>query len=369
MRRRELILLLTAAACSPRCLAQAGPGSGELRYLSVRGDRQRRYFVSGIERSGRVRFDLPLPERAHGIALHPSGDEAMVVARRPGRFLQRIDLRRGRLLETLACEEGRHFYGHAVFSPDGRRLYTTENDYEAGRGVIAVRDADDGYRLIDEFPSGGVGPHELRLLSDGRTLAVANGGIRTHPDFDRAPLNLESMRPVLAYLDRLDGRLLEAREPPPDLHHNSLRHLAVGAGDTVCAGMQYQGPKDRHPPLIALHRRGEPLRLLTPPAPVLEQMRNYCGSVCADASGNWFAVSSPRGSLVTFWSADGGEHLGQAQVEDGCGIAAGESPGEFLLSSGAGGLYRYRIADGTAAPLPQAGGGERLWDNHMTSLA
>ncbi|MGT2465595.1 DUF1513 domain-containing protein [Mesorhizobium atlanticum] len=27
-----------------------------------------------------------------------------------------------------------------------------------------------------------MGPHELLLLGDGRTLAIANGGIETHPD-------------------------------------------------------------------------------------------------------------------------------------------------------------------------------------------
>jgi hypothetical protein len=56
--------------------------------------------------------------------------------------------------------------------------------------VIGVRDASAGYRHIGELPSHGIGPHDLALLSDERTLVVANGGIRTHPDRRREELNL-----------------------------------------------------------------------------------------------------------------------------------------------------------------------------------
>ena len=38
-------------------------------------------------------------------------------------------------------------------------------------------------------------------MSDGRTIAVANGGIATHPDFDRVKLNLATMEPSLVRLD------------------------------------------------------------------------------------------------------------------------------------------------------------------------
>ncbi len=368
MKRRTFLFSLAAGAVAPLSLVKAAAGRDGLRFLSVRADRQRRYFVSGIDADGRLRFDLPLPGRAHAIAVHPGGEEAVVIARRPGTFLQRIDLRQGRLLERLACAPTRHLYGHAVHSPDGRRLYTTENDFEAGRGVIAVRDTQAGHRQIDEFDSGGVGPHELRLLADGDTLVVANGGIRTHPDFDRTPLNADDMQPNLSYIDRRQGRLLEARQLPASLHRNSIRHLAVGAGDRVCLAMQYQGPQDDLPPLIALHRRCECLQPLNPPGEVLRRMRNYCGSVCADPSGRRFAVSSPKGDLTSFWSADDGRYLGLAEVEDGCGIAPGETAGEFLLSSGTGGLYRYRVDQGGVQPLWQVEGEEILWDNHIAHL-
>lgn len=366
MKRRAFLTALAAAGLTPGSLVSASSQTTQLAYLSVRADQQRRHFVSGIDAQGRLRFDLPLPARAHAIAVHPSGEVAMVIARRPDTFLQPVDLRQGRLLPRLDCNPERHLYGHAVYSPDGRFLYTTENAFEAGRGVIGVREVASDYRQVDEFDSGGIGPHELCLLSDGHTLAVANGGMRTHPDFDRTVLNLGTMQPSLCYIDRQDGRLLESCRLSDALHQNSIRHLAVAGGDKICLAMQYQGRRNKRPPLIALHRRGDDLQLLAPPEDVLARMQNYCGSVTVDRSGSCFAVSSPRGDLVTFWSTKDGRFLSHASVADGCGIAATNSPGEFLLSSGEGGLYRYHISNSRLTPL--ADKGDRLWDNHIAGV-
>src|SRR3546814_20493551 len=82
----------------------------------------------------------------------------------------------------LGAPDGRHFYGHAVFDRAERLLYTTENDYEAGRGVIGVWDADAGYARAGELDAHGIGPHDLALGPDGRSLVIANGGLLTHPD-------------------------------------------------------------------------------------------------------------------------------------------------------------------------------------------
>ena len=82
--------------------------------------------------------------------------------------------------------------------------------------MIGVYDATDGFRRIGEFPTHGVGPHELLLLDDGRTLAIANGGIETHPDFGRAKLNIATMKPSFVFVDRITGDLIEKHELPPD---------------------------------------------------------------------------------------------------------------------------------------------------------
>lgn len=373
MQRRTLLqglllgLLPLSIEASPRARAL------QPRWISPRSDQQGRHWLTALDAQARPLWNLPLPGRAHGLATHPESGLLVAPARRPGRFLQVVDLASGRVLHTLESRADRHFFGHAVFSRDGRRLYTTENDFASGQGVIGVRDPDAGFAQIDELPSHGVGPHELALLSDGETLVIANGGIRTHPDTPRAMLNLDSMAPSLVYLNRHDGKLLEQVTLAPEWHQNSIRHLALDANDQICFGMQYQGSKQHRPPLVALHRLGRELQLCSAPDAIQQRMRNYCGSVLADPAGAWFAVSSPRGGLTTLWRGENGDYLGSLELVDGCGLAAGPESGELLLSSGQGKMLRFRPAldrsgESHAEEFFHPGSLDARWDNHMLTV-
>jgi hypothetical protein len=371
MNRRIFVQGLIGSALSlPLGLqAVAGQSPTQLRYLSARADRDGHYFLSGFDQSGALRFDLPLPARGHGIAVHPHLGQVVQVARRPGHYLLVVDAASGRVLHRVEGREDRVFFGHGAFSGDGHWFFTTENDFGNGRGVIGVRDVLAGYRQVGELPSHGIGPHELRMLSDGRTLVVANGGILTHPDTGRSKLNLDSMSPSLAYIDSRSGALLEERRLPQELHQNSIRHLGTTHDDRVCFIMQYQGSKREHPPLVGMHRRGGEIRLSEAPADIQRRMRNYCGSACADRSGRWFAVSSPHGGLVTFWDAHNGAYAGHTEVADGCGIAMGERSGEFLLSSGQGAVLRHRVGEDGSRALTRVEDLGARWDNHMAVVA
>jgi len=69
-----------------------------------------------------------------------------------------------------------------AFARDGRTLFATETAIETGDGVLGIYDAAADYRRRGEVPTHGLDPHEVRLMPDGRTLVIANGGILTHPD-------------------------------------------------------------------------------------------------------------------------------------------------------------------------------------------
>ncbi len=92
-----------------------------------------------------LRFRIALPGRGHAAAAHPTRPEAVAFARRPGTFVVDIDCVAGCETAQLTAPEGRLFHCHGAFSLDGRWLYTTENDYEAARGVIGLWDAAHGY--------------------------------------------------------------------------------------------------------------------------------------------------------------------------------------------------------------------------------
>ncbi|MBC7134892.1 MAG: DUF1513 domain-containing protein, partial [Oceanibaculum nanhaiense] len=166
-------------------------------YLSARADREGKFFASGFDADGAKLFDLPMPARGHGSAVspdgRPSGRQAVFFGRRPGRFALVIDSASGRVAHTIPAIEDRAFAGHGLFVKGGRLLLATEIDYAGKRGLIGLYDAADSFRRIGEWQTGGLDPHDLRLLPDGRTLIVANGGILTHPEVQRMKLNLDSM--------------------------------------------------------------------------------------------------------------------------------------------------------------------------------
>ena len=334
-----------AAAFEPECFAASRKDD--------RGNFQAALFtLAGDEQA------IELPGRGHDIALRPGGGEWVAFARRPGRFGVAVPLRSVPPI-WFAAKPGRHFFGHGTFSSDGRLLYATENDYDRAAGMIGVRDATDGYKQIGEFPAYGMEPHDIALLADGRTMAIANGGIRTHPDLGPDELNLAEMQPSLVYVDVATGDLLEEHRLAPELHQLSIRHLALGADDTVVFGCQYRGPEEDAPALIGFHRRGETPVIVEAPGPMQSALRNYIGSVAADRSGGIVAASAPKGGQITYWDVASRRYLGACDLSDGCGLAPTHRSASFLLTSGEGWLV-------TAGPRGAVSrrASQFHWDNH-----
>ncbi|TIW80484.1 MAG: DUF1513 domain-containing protein, partial [Mesorhizobium sp.] len=210
---------------------------------------------------------------------------------------------------TIASIAGRHFFGHGVFSPDGALLYATENDFDNAAGVVGVYDAKAGFSRVGEFPTYGMGPHELLLLGDGRTLAIANGGIETHPDYGRAELNIATMKPSYTLVDRITGDLIEKHELPPALHQLSIRHM----------DRDHRGPATDRPALVGRAARGKELELVEMPQDVLSGFRNYIGSVAANAVTGTIAVTSPEGNSLAVIDAASGRVVATRSLVEVCG--------------------------------------------------
>ena len=177
-------------------------------------------------------------------------------------------------------------------------------------------------------------------MPDGETLAVAVGGILTHPEEGRTKLNIPEMNPSLVYMNANSGQLISRHQLPPRMRKLSLRHLSVNGEGLLCFGLQNEGPKWEYPALVGTHRMGEDLRLLEAPIEIWQGMKNYCGSVAFDATGKILAASSPRGNMISFWEAGSGQHLYATQATDGCGIAPDGEEGSFLITCGTGEILR-----------------------------
>jgi hypothetical protein len=359
--RREFLVGAASSAvvlAMPRDRARAARDM-EL-FAAARRDDRGTYSAALFSLEGGDVRSVELPERGHDIALRPGSGEWVAFARRPGRFGVAVPTD-GRAPVWFTAKPDRHFFGHGVFSADGKLLYTTENDYQKAQGIIGVRDATDSYKQIGEFSARGMEPHDVQLLSDGRTMVIANGGIRTHPDSGADEMNLRDMKPSLVYVDLSTGDLIEEQKLAPVLHQLSIRHLALAVGDTVVFGCQYRGPEADAPPLLGFHRRGEQPVIVPAPAETQLALQNYIGSVSADAGGNIVAASAPKGGLITYWDVSTRRFLGSYELNDGCGIAPTRHKASFLLTSGQGWLVETDVAD---ALDEERRSSPYEWDNH-----
>lgn len=349
--RRTLIKGLAAAAILPR---RGWAAAGSPEWVAAARCPDGSHAIYGLDEGGGLVFAVPLPARGHAAAAHPTRAEAIAFARRPGVFALILDCRTGTVSGRLAPPPGLQFNGHGAFSPDGTRLYTSEVVAKGSSGCIGIWDATRGYGRLGELESQGIGPHELRTRPHG-TIIVANGGIETDPQ-DRTPLNLDRMRPNLAVLSP-DGALLSRTELEPDLHQNSIRHLAL-LPDGVAFAMQWQGDPAEPVPLLGI--ANVETRLAAPPEAEGQAMQGYAGSVAA--SGGLIAVTSPRGGVVMI-HGDDGAHRATLRRADICGVAAA-TDAPFALTDGGGAVW---AADETGLRLRARH--DLSWDNHLVKIA
>lgn len=324
------------------------------------------FGIGIVNEFGQVLARITLPGRGHGVAVSPDKRRFVAFARRPGTFAVVVRPYEDAEPRLMSAEPGRHFYGHGVFSREGRLLYAVENDFAAARGVVGVYDASGAeIRRIGELDTGGIGPHDILLAPDGKTLIVANGGIKTHPDRAREKLNLDTMSPSVVFLDAGSGDLLAEHRLDSALHQLSLRHMALDAKGRAWVGGQFEGPEDETPPLVGVFSRDAAPVLTGIPGGIAGTLRNYIGSVTANQTGEVIATSAPRGGQTLFWNAATGAFLGGQAVPDGCGVAPIDQ-GSFLISDGNGALSLVTDPAAPAEILARPAGVS--WDNHMVAL-
>lgn len=350
MATRRGFLTGLAALSLPR-LAWAEAGSPA--FLAA-GKAGMDHTLLGLSATGTRLFALPLPGRGHAAAAHPFRAEAVAFARRPGAFAVVLDCVRGVELARLTPPDGRQFNGHGVFSADGSVLITSEVVAAGSAGRIGLWETD-GWQRIGEWVSGGIGPHDLKRLADGR-LVVANGGIRTDPA-DRTKLNIAEMRPNLTLLAP-DGQVLEQAGLPEGMQQNSIRHMAL-LGDAVAFAMQWEGDPAEPVAQLGLWRPGSDVTLCPPSEPAAFAMQGYAGSI-ASHSG-LVALTSAPGGVVMLFERDGTQ-VALHRRADISGVAAG--PEGLVATDGQGGVWAIR-ADGLQLLTKHA----LAFDNHLVALA
>jgi hypothetical protein len=356
--RRSLLLGSALVLCARSCaLAGVSSEGGEAALVSACRRPDGRYALVLLSMDGRVLREIALSDRGHDIAVDRVRGRAVAFSRRPGTFAVAFKTDGSGEPNVFAAREDRTFSGHGIFSRDGRVLYATENDNDTGDGLLGIYDAS-SWRRIGEMATHGIDPHEVILLADGATLAVANGGIEMS---GREKLNIAAMEPSLVFLDGASGELKAQHKLPLQLNQLSIRHIAADAHGQVWFGGQWEGALEASPELIGCASVDRALRLIETPQPMGTALKGYIGSVAISGDGHVLAAAAPRAGRTLFIDTANGGIVAETALPDGCGIA-GVSAHAFALSSGHGDLIREEPGRDPAMSVKLTG---TEFDNHL----
>jgi hypothetical protein len=340
------------------------------RWLSAQGRNADTYGLGWINPPQESAEQIYANFRGHGLCQNPKKTEHVVMfSRRPGTHGLRFNTHTNDIDGRFHSIKDRYMQGHGCYSADGQWLYCTESSISSGEGKITVRDATT-LEQINEFNSHGIGPHDIRLMPDGHTLIVANGGLLTHPNSGRKILNLETMCSSLSYIDSSNGELISEHflaEPKA-----SIRHIDVAADGTVAVALQVQREAMSNKeltPLAAIHKPGQPLKLLQAPEALMIKLNDYMGSVAIHDNYRIAGFTSPRGDLVMFWHLDDLSLQSYHVFHDVCGLTLSQNNKYFVLSNSAGKIRQINTRTLKVDKQKSLQFPEKNWDNHMISIS
>lgn len=130
--------------------------------------------------------------------------------------------------------------GHAMFVNDGDQLAITERAPKVGYsgtpsehfGRITLRDPCT-QEVFESYSTHGISPHDVRLLADGKHLAVANYGTTIGPGEKNYGLPRHVVEPSITIIELASGKLVEKYLTGSTTRE--LRHLCAVDFDMIIA--------------------------------------------------------------------------------------------------------------------------------------
>ncbi|MCC7509851.1 MAG: DUF1513 domain-containing protein [Planctomycetes bacterium] len=236
----------------------------------------------------------------HGFSPNPVKPTTAVVCEKHGQGCCEVDLVKGKVLRRVRTTQGREFYGHGAFTPDGKLFYCTEAEVgdSSYAGVLAVRDGESFELRAENFPTHGVAPHDCILVDDGATLVITNGG---------GPVSKPEEPAGIAYVDVKTGaarRVLKFRDEKINAGHIAI----TPRGELACVSAPREGiPQTKegepNPAWLGAISFYDPAtdKLVTAEDPIRAKMKGETLSVAIHVPSMVVAATNPAGDLVTFW--------------------------------------------------------------------
>lgn len=295
-------------------------GGGQYLDLDTQKVRQ---FLSIISLQSNQQNFIDTDFLPHGVHRNPQNISTMALFEKRGPGACEFDLQTQQVIRDIPCRKGHYFYGHGAYTIDGKLLLSTETKLDNLDGYIGIRDTKT-LDYLGEFPSYGKEPHECKLIDNGKTLIVTNGG----GAFIGEP-------PSITYIDVASQKLLEKIE----LSNKSFNagHLAVDQdGDLIVISAPRSGLAKDQLGGVSIRPRGKKQKLesIFSPQAITSKMYGEALSVVIAEKQQMAAVTHPTANLVTFWSLRDRRLLKTLSLENPRGIELTQNERFFLISYG-----------------------------------
>ncbi len=274
--------------------------------------------------SGKSRY-VELDFLPHGVIFDPVDPSRALVFEKIGPGACEINLHTGAVNRLISPVHGQLFYGHGVFSTDGKVFYTTETRIADQVGVMVIRDSRTT-EVIGEFPTYGENPHECHLVDQGQTLLVTNGGgaIGTEKRANISSIDIASRKLIRKWVVPNDEWNAGHVAPYGDRTESGLVVVSAprrGLSDQRLGGISVLGDDGK-------------LKAVGGPEEILKKLQGEALSVCIHHERGIFGVTHPLGNLLTFWSLADHRFKAALPMERPRGLTLNRKRSAFLVSFG-----------------------------------
>jgi hypothetical protein len=282
--------------------------------------------------SGEI-LEVTLPFFGHDVIAHPNRKFVAASCIKWGKHCAVFDFKKRRLLASVEAPRDMRFFGHLAWSKGGDKIYVSAQNDLSKKGEVLVY-ASDSLKLLDQWSSGGVYPHQLSFIKSD-ALVIQNMGVHVDSIDDKR-------HSQLSFIDVNTGRINKTYDCAQsglghyayDVHHEDFYsggQLLLNSHVHGQAFLAQTGAHNSH--LIDIPR-------FTDKAPVGElsslsispSNASWMGFVIGDA--NYFAIFDLDQKVFV---------LKNNSIVSPKGICfSPHTPDQFYVNNKAGGLYSFK---------------------------